>query len=301
MEFLLVILLVFITGFLFAPLGLGGGLLFIPILHYIAGWPLNTSTLVVSLLLTGCVSYGSGFIHHREGLMQINHVRLGTPTALLGAIIGALIVYILGDELDPVFKTLAMGIVFWAIIKTWKKIDFSSHKDVINCEECNQKLNLPTNFSGKLRCPTCKFEFDTKTGEINDIISSPSEIKHLEYRAGTAFGGMASSVLAIGAGAIYIPVLKQFGGLESRQAIGTSLGLMMVVVPISVMVHVLLFTGEWPSFWNIFLLPFAVLSGSIIGAKVGLQLSEQIILKGFLSILGLIFVRYLIDILSRIF
>ena len=301
MEFLLVIFLVFITGFLFAPLGLGGGLLFVPILHYIAGWPLNTSTLVVSLLLTGCVSYGSGFIHHREGLMQINHVRLGTPTALLGAIIGALIVYILGDELDPVFKTLAMGIVFWAIIKTWKKIDFSSHKGVINCEECNQKLNLPTDFSGKLRCPTCKFEFDTKTGEINDIISSPSEIKHLEYRAGTAFGGMASSVLAIGAGAIYIPVLNQFGGLESRQAIGTSLGLMMVVVPVSVMVHVLLFTGEWPSFWNIFLLPFAVLSGSIIGAKVGLQLSEQIILKGFLSILGIIFVRYLIDILSRIF
>ena len=301
MEFLLVILLVFITGFLFAPLGLGGGLLFVPILHYIGGWPLNTSTLVVSLLLTGCVSYGSGFIHHREGLMQINHVRLGTPTALLGAIIGALIVYILGDELDPVFKTLAMGIVFWAIIKTWKKIDFSSHKGVINCEECNQKLNLPTDFSGKLRCPTCKFEFDTKTGEINDIISSPSEIKHLEYRAGTAFGGMASSVLAIGAGAIYIPVLNQFGGLESRQAIGTSLGLMMVVVPVSVMVHVLLFTGEWPSFWNIFLLPFAVLSGSIIGAKVGLQLSEQIILKGFLSILGIIFVRYLIDILSRIF
>ncbi|MEC7042603.1 MAG: TSUP family transporter, partial [Candidatus Thermoplasmatota archaeon] len=119
MEFLLVLILVFITGFLFAPLGLGGGMLFVPILHYIAGWPLNTSTLVVSLLLTCCTSSGSGFIHYRQGLMQINHIRKGAPSALLGAIIGSLIVYLLRDELDPVFKTLAMAIVFWAIIKTW--------------------------------------------------------------------------------------------------------------------------------------------------------------------------------------
>lgn len=269
MEFILVLLLVFITGFLFAPLGLGGGMLFVPILHYIAGWPLNTSTLVVSLLLTCCTSSGSGFIHHREGLMQISHVRKGAPSALLGAIIGSLIVYIMRDGLDPFFKTLAMVIVFWAIIKTWKKIDFTSQKSEIE--------------------------------EIIDSSNSLSEIKDLEFRVGTGFGGMASSVLAIGAGAIYVPVLNQFGGLESRQAIGTSYGLMMMVVPVGVTVHVLLYSGDWPNFWNIFLLPFAVLSGSILGAKVGLLLSEQIILRGFISILGIIFIRYFFDILNQIF
>ena len=269
LEFLLVLLLVFITGFLFAPLGLGGGMLFVPILHYIAGWPLNTSTLVVSLLLTCCTSYGSGFIHHQEGLMQITHVRKGAPSALLGAIIGSLIVYVLRDELDPVFKTLAMVIVFWAIIKTKKKINFSSQKY-----------------------------------EIRDIIedsNSPPEIRDVEFRLGTGFGGMASSVLAIGAGAIYVPVLNQFGGLESRQAIGTSYGLMMMVVPVGVTVHILLYSGDWPSFWNIFLLPFAVLSGAILGAKVGLKLSEKIILRGFISILGIIFIRYFLDIITQIF
>ncbi|MAP57826.1 MAG: hypothetical protein CL977_01875 [Euryarchaeota archaeon] len=269
LEFLLVLILVFITGFLFAPLGLGGGMLFVPILHYIAGWPLNTSTLVVSLLLTCCTSSGSGFIHHRQGLMQINRIRKGAPSALLGAIIGSLIVYLLRDELDPVFKTLAMAIVFWAIIKTWKKIDISSKKPVIR--------------------------------EIIDNSNSLPEIKNLEFRVGTGFGGMASSVLAIGAGAIYVPVLSQFGGLESRQAIGTSYGLMIMVVPVGVIVHVLLYSGDWPSFWNVFFLPFAVLSGSILGAKVGLLLPEQIILRGFISILGIIFIRYFIDILTQIF
>ena len=59
MDALLVVLIaVLLTAFLFAPLGLGGGMLFVPILHYLAGWPLDTATLVVSLLLTLSVSLG---------------------------------------------------------------------------------------------------------------------------------------------------------------------------------------------------------------------------------------------------
>ena len=33
--FPIVLILVFFTGFIFAPLGLGGGLLFVPILHQV--------------------------------------------------------------------------------------------------------------------------------------------------------------------------------------------------------------------------------------------------------------------------
>ena len=51
MDALVVVLIaVLLTAFLFAPLGLGGGMLFVPILHYLADWPLDTATLVVSLL-----------------------------------------------------------------------------------------------------------------------------------------------------------------------------------------------------------------------------------------------------------
>ena len=102
--FLIAVLLVFFTGFLFAPLGLGGGLLFVLILHYVVGWPLDSATLVISLLLTGCVSYGSGLVHHREGLVDIGRIRLGAPSALIGCVIGAIIVNMLGNSLDVVFK-----------------------------------------------------------------------------------------------------------------------------------------------------------------------------------------------------
>ncbi|MBA45735.1 MAG: hypothetical protein CMB31_04030 [Euryarchaeota archaeon] len=256
--FLFVIILVFLTGFLFAPLGLGGGLLFVPILHYVAGLPLDSSTLVLSLFLTGCVSYGSGFIHHREGLIDFDRIRMGAPSALIGCIIGAIIVNILGSSMDIVFKILAFGIISWAILKTSRRIS------------------------------------------VGRIETEGGENRPLELILGTGFGGMASSVLAIGAGAIYIPVLNQFGGLDSRRAIATSLGLMMVVIPISVITHALLFSGEWPELIYFFGLPLGVISGAIIGAKMGLQLSEKSLLSGFILVLSIVLIRYFIDLVSII-
>ena len=47
-------------GFLFAPLGLGGGLLFAPLLHYGLGWDIDGALLIVSLGLSAtCLLYTS--------------------------------------------------------------------------------------------------------------------------------------------------------------------------------------------------------------------------------------------------
>ena len=54
-------------GFLFAPLGIGGGLLFAPLLHYGLGWEINGALLIVSLVLSATVAWGSGLRHRKEG------------------------------------------------------------------------------------------------------------------------------------------------------------------------------------------------------------------------------------------
>jgi len=257
-HLILVLVLVFLTGFLFAPLGLGGGLLFVPILHYVAGLPLDASVLIISLILTGCVSYGSGFVHRKEGLMADEIIRTTAPFAFLGAIIGAFVVNAMGNSLDPVFKSLAMFVLIWALIKTTRRIRHGrSEKD-------------------------------------------GGEIESLPLRAGVGFGGMVSSVLAIGAGAVYIPVLNQFGGLGSRRAIGTSLGLMMVVVPIAVLVHGLLYSDPWPQVDALALLVLGVIAGSVIGARVGLRISDPIILRIFAGLLLIILSRYAWDLTNQI-
>ncbi|HJN55437.1 MAG TPA: hypothetical protein QF646_03505, partial [Candidatus Poseidoniales archaeon] len=54
----LIVILLFIVALLFSPLGLGGGVLYVPILHYIAEWPLIES-LLASLALVWMVALGS--------------------------------------------------------------------------------------------------------------------------------------------------------------------------------------------------------------------------------------------------
>ena len=57
-------------GFLFAPLGLGGGILYVPLLHYIGGWDLDQTLIIVSLLLTTITSYGSGLEHRKQSYVD---------------------------------------------------------------------------------------------------------------------------------------------------------------------------------------------------------------------------------------
>ena len=84
---LLVIIL--ITAFAFAPLGLGGGFLFVPTLYFILGWDLQLS-IVCSLILVWFVSIGSRRAHDEGGYTVAGVGRKGRIVAIFGAIIGAL-------------------------------------------------------------------------------------------------------------------------------------------------------------------------------------------------------------------
>ncbi len=253
----IVLVLVFAVGFLFAPLGLGGGMLFVPILHYVAGWPIDGKLILTSLLLTGVVSWGSGLIHRKEGLMDENVVKIGLRGAIPGAIMGAIIVSLLDEKLDLTFKLVTMLVVGWANYKTW------------------QKMRGGTNPVGD---------------------SSDAELQPGFVTGGAGLGGLACSSLAIGAGAIYIPVYHQYGGVRARVAIGTSLGTMMFVVPTAIISHSVILQGQLPELIWLLALPLSVFAGATSGARFGLRFDDGVILKIFLGLLFIIFARYAIDI-----
>ena len=249
-------------GFLFAPLGLGGGLLFAPLLHYGAGWEIDGALLIVSLGLSGTVAYGSGLRHRKEGFYSDLRLKEGLLGAIPGAILGVIIVASLSGSLDVLFKTLSLIFVSWAIIKTLRS----------RSKEDSTREN-------------------------------PSATP---LRIGVGIGGMLSSVLAIGAGAIYVPVLRAYGSLPSRTAIGTSLHFMMCVIPLSIFAHLLaLEQGQWDVLEaNIILiltLPFVVIIAANIGARVGIaKVSEQRVMQVFVAILFIIGIRYSIDLINRV-
>jgi uncharacterized membrane protein YfcA len=255
---------VFCIAFAFAPVGLGGGLLFVPLLHYGADLPIDGTLLAVSLSLTAVVSYGSGLAHRKKGHHDDEAIKSALVGAIPGALLGVGIVVVLGDNLDTVFKTVSIVILAWALVKTRRKITS------INSNDADESVE-------------------------------PREIQHKNLRLGAATGGTLSSVLAIGAGVIYVPVLQQYTGLSTRKSIGSSLHLMMVVVPIAVITHLAFISSSErdalvEQIGVLFALPFLTFIGARLGAQFGMNyISSQNIMKIFMTLTAVVLVRYLWD------
>jgi len=264
---------VFLIAFTFAPVGMGGGLLFVPLLHYIGGWEIDGALIAVSLTLTCVVSYGSGLAHRKEGHVSDDAVKSGLFGAVPGALLGVGIVLLLGSNFDLIFKILSALMLIWSFRKTMKKLSSSKKK-----EDSNEVVD----------------------GESPGII-------HIPLRIGSGIGGMLSSILAIGAGVIYVPVLQQYAQLPTRKSIGSSLHLMMVVVPVAIITHLFFIdSSDWKTLEDnmIFLamLPVLTYVGAKLGALFGMKyISSENILRVFLLLVGIVLVKYILDIQSKLF
>jgi len=113
---------VFLIAFTFAPVGMGGGLIFVPLLHYVGGWTIDGALIAVSLSLTAVVSYGSGLAHRKKGHVSDAAVKSGLVGAVPAALLGVAIVLGLGSDLDLVFKLLSTIMLVWSLRKTLKKL-----------------------------------------------------------------------------------------------------------------------------------------------------------------------------------
>ena len=271
LDSLLMIGGVFLIAFLFAPVGMGGGMLFAPLLHYGAGWDIDAKLLAVSLGLTWAVSIGSGLRHRREGLYNNAATKIALSGALIGALVGVVVVNIMADGLDTAFKLLSIAMLVWALVKTKRKLE----------------ERQPENAS---------------VGEEQRTV----DMQALPLRLGAGVGGVLSSVLGIGAGVIYVPVLQQSAGLDARTSIGSSLNIMMVVVPVAIATLLVssdagissLLTGQ-PA-W-LYLLPFVAFGGATFGAAFALKnISTTNIMKTFMTLVAVILLRYILDVVRFI-
>ena len=263
-ETLIVSACVFAVAFMFAPLGMGGGMLFVPLLHYGLGWEINGALFAVSLALTSVVSWGSGLAHRKENHHDDEILKIGLWGAIPGAIAGVVIVVLIGERIDFVFKLLSLLMISWAIIKTIGKMN--SENSVL-------------------------------TGQSD----TENALETVQLQIGTGIGGILSSVLAIGAGVIYVPVLRNFANLNPRMAIGTSLHFMMIVVPVAIFAHLLTLPSEmFSKLGQEFLLILIFMTITFLGSKNGAQygmkyLSEKSLMQIFLAIIIVVAVRYFID------
>ncbi len=256
-SIILLFLLVGFAAFFFAPLGLGGGLLFVPILHYVAGWEITPVTLLTSLILTAVVSWASGMRHRSEGYYDDDLTKTGLYGAIPGALIGVFLVNIMGDNLDFAFKIVSLLMLAYAIFRMRNRLVREQGLETADDEQNPSMITL-----------------------------------------GSGLGGMTSAFLAVGGGAIYIPVLDKFSTANTREIVGSSYGIMMWTVPIVIIAHALLFNGTWHDLWIILTLPICVFFMATIGAKYGFKLKDKTIISTFLVVVFVVFIRYCMDLSS---
>lgn len=264
-DVLIIIIGIGLISFLFAPLGLGGGILYVPLLHYVGGWEIDQKLIIVSLLLSAVTSYGSGLEHRKQSFVDDRLTGIALWGAIPGALLGVFFVFITQSQFKGIFKTVSIIVVGFVIWKMYNKMNNTN-----NHASNNEKPEL------------------------------------VKMTALSGFGGFLSSVMAIGAGMIYVPAMKFFGKLNPRKAIGSSLNIMMIVVPFAIITHYLIlekYQSQQLFDESILIISLVIVNfiGSKIGAIIGFKaFSEDILLKLFIAVLSITWLNYVIDVSSNL-
>ena len=231
------VLLMFGVAFIYSNLGLGGGLLFVPIM---LAFDVGDSKVVapISLTLTVMTATSSAINHHRKGYVDL---RLGR-TLVIGTLVGALlgfyfhVAFLSEEAFKLVFITILVA--FGAVmIRDWIRNPGSSELDD------DAKLNP-----------------ERLAGTTATMVGS----------------GFLSGLAGVGGGLLNVPLIRILLGRKTRTAIGTSSLLIIPTATFGFLLYLVRLslgpTGfDVPSAFVLIpiLMPF-VFVGAFLGSRIGL-------------------------------
>ncbi len=269
-ESLLAILLILTVALLFSPIGLGGGILFVPILHFLLKWPIEQA-MIGSLSLVWMVSLGSMIAHHSVGEDDPEAAKTGILMYVPAAIIGSLIGYFLLENVSE-FSIKILVIILMSFIL------------ITSIEKTFRKSTKMKNIS-----------VEEKTN------SAPQS-----YRVGCGVGGLSAGVLGIGGGAVMVMLSRSYAGLGSHAAAGNSYSVEVVGVPVALAMH-LWTSGMVSSIEDIFPLFQIIVLLSLVaitawfGARTAIKhIPEKAVNFAFLLIVGSGLLSYLHDFVTTL-
>jgi uncharacterized membrane protein YfcA len=256
-------------GVLAGLLGIGGGLVTVPILvpvfmaHGLSAdqaMTMAVSTSLACIVLTGS---SSARAHYRKGAVDKTIWLQMAPYIAVGAVIGGMAASRVNGV---VLMVLFMGFALYMAQKVWRAVG---------------KKNMPTSNA------------TTNTSASSGLPKQP-------WRGVLAAGiGLFSSLVGVGGGTMTVPVLAA-SGVPAHRAVGTGAALgLSVAVP--AVIGVLLFSWQWDnalpySFGHINLPAFAIMSvtGMLfapLGAKIAHKTKEQLLRRALSVLLVIVALR----------
>jgi uncharacterized membrane protein YfcA len=239
------------AGLFGSLLGLGGGILIVPLLTLAFGLPLLTAVGISLICVIVTSSAAAGVFLER----RVANLRLGMTLELFtacGAMVGGLVAFLLPEHLlEGIFAAL---LVYVAITMARRR-DTSSPAGPA---------------TDALDEPAPEPDLDT----FIDQLSGPGyRVRRLGFGViGSVFAGVASALLGIGGGLIKVPVMHVIMGVPLRVATATSN--LMIGITASASAIIYLLRGGIDPYAAA---PTAI--GVFIGASVGSRIASRIDLR----------------------
>ena len=271
-QFILMALIVALSsGFLGALLGLGGGVIMVPLLVFILDVPIHLAAgaSIVAVVATSSVSAS---VYVRD---EITNMRLGMfleMATTLGAVTGASIMVGISESI--LRTTFALSLLYAAVIM-WYQMRNSGRSWVpMENDWLANKLNLGSNY------------FDSARGETIDYgVSRSFPTFIISYIA-----GVISGLLGIGGGGVKVPAMNVISSVPMKAAVATSNFMIGVTASASALVYIR--NGFCDGFITAPVV-LGTLIGSFIGAKVALRVRGVVLKKIFIVILLILGIRML--------
>ena len=233
-ELVLLVILVFAVAFIYSNLGLGGGLLYVPIMLSLAFTGPGAEDIAVptSLTMTTVTGLSATINHYEKNLVDFRLALILITGALVGAVIGA---FFNLSTSKPVFLALFITVIVLMGIKMlydWKR---------------GRKL--------------VEEDDDTKMTTGRKVASAH----------GTLGSGFTSGSLGIGGGLVNVPLMVYVLGRNTRKAIGTSSLMIIFTSLFGFFSYMLLEPSLDMDFGLIGILVPVVFVGAFIGSRWGLR------------------------------
>ncbi len=258
----IIAVLVFAVAFVTANLGLGGGILYVPILLSPLWTDEKSIAVPISLSLVLATGIASTWNHARKGLVEPRLVALLVPAAAVGALVGVAFNLAIPKQL---FLAMFVVVIVAAGIRMLR--DWARSADADGRDD------------------------DTKLTPARKVASGS---------AGAASGFLSSS-LGVGGGLANVPILIYGLGRSPRKAIGISSAVIIPTAIVGFAAYLGAQTLGPPDFVLIAILWPLVLVGAFVGSRWGLaKLRDRSVELAFIIVVFLSAANFAYDIVASL-
>ena len=246
-----------VAGLLGSMLGVGGGILIVPVLTLALHLPIQVAigSSLVAIVANACTAAG---IYTKVRLTNIKLGLLLETTTIPGAIIGGFAAAIIAPSILSALFGLVLIYVAYTMITRQHFISADN--------QLTDHLHLaePSKISDNLSSSLTDSYYDQNLDEVVNY-----KVTHTPAGLGTGFfAGFLSSLLGVGGGIINVPVMHLLMGVPMKAAIATSTFIIALTAATGAFIY-----QYYGNIHPFIIAPLVI--GIVIGSRIGVELTQR--------------------------